>query len=308
MYDKVFLPDLGGIQTLDTFTVGFASDTATTDFLERSAQLGNGTFYQVKDGDQLTEALVAALNDIIEKSASFTAATVPSARTEDGSDFYQSYFFPRSKSAFWEGHIRAWTIEGERRNAGIAACRGVWTVEVDADERVPPELAGEIRAVAKSDAAGYFLIPFDNYIGDRRVCYGWGASWGVSAAPRLFYKGCKQWGGQRIHPSLSLRGPERRLENRMVHYVDRNISDMIHRLDRDTTARAAMLRTIDALYAGAMDPSGWPAFLAEARDLFGAACVGRRPGTWPRRALGDTESRGDQAGEMGDLLPTMAVP
>lgn len=136
----------------------------------------------------------------------------------------------------------AWSIEGERRNAGIAACRGAWTVEVDADERVPPDLATEIRAVAGTDAAGYFLIPFDNYIGDRRVRYGWGASWGVSAAPRLFYKGCKQWGGQRIHPSLSLRGPKGRLENRMVHYVDRDISDMIRRLDRYTTARAADLR------------------------------------------------------------------
>ncbi len=73
--------------------------------------LGNGTFYIAADGDELTAALLAALNDIIEKSASFTAATVPSARTKDGADFYQSYFFPRGKSAFWEGHVRAWTID-----------------------------------------------------------------------------------------------------------------------------------------------------------------------------------------------------
>jgi type IV pilus assembly protein PilY1 len=58
---------------------------------------------------------VAALNDIIEKTASFTAASVPSARTADGADFYQSYFFPRGGSAFWEGHVRAWhiTADGE---------------------------------------------------------------------------------------------------------------------------------------------------------------------------------------------------
>lgn len=136
----------------------------------------------------------------------------------------------------------AWAIEGERRNTGIAACRGAWIVEVDADERVPAALAAEIRAIAETDHAGYFLIPFDNYIGDRRVRYGWGASWGVSAAPRLFRQGCKQWGNQRIHPSLTLRGPEGRLENRMIHYVDRDISDMIRRLDRYTTAKAADLR------------------------------------------------------------------
>ena len=87
-----------------------------------------------------------------------------------------------------------------------------------------------------------FLVPFDNYVGDRRVRYGWGASWGVSAAPRLFRKGCKRWGDQRIHPALDLTGPEGRLKNRMIHYVDRDISDMIKRLDRYSTAKAADLR------------------------------------------------------------------
>ena len=40
----------------------------------------------------------------------------------------------------------AWEIEGERRNAGIDACRGDWILEVDCDERVTPALAAEIRA------------------------------------------------------------------------------------------------------------------------------------------------------------------
>src|SRR3954470_3418373 len=41
----------------------------------------------------------------------------------------------------------AWEREGPRRMAGIAFCRGDWILEVDADERVTPELAAEIRAV-----------------------------------------------------------------------------------------------------------------------------------------------------------------
>jgi glycosyltransferase involved in cell wall biosynthesis len=136
----------------------------------------------------------------------------------------------------------AWEVEGPRRMAGIAACRGDWILEVDADERVPPALAAEIRAVLPTAASGYFLVPYDNYIGERLVRYGWGAGWGVSATSRLFSKGAKRWGEQRVHPKLELAGERRRLEQRMIHYVDADISDMLRRLDRYTTARARDLR------------------------------------------------------------------
>ena len=137
----------------------------------------------------------------------------------------------------------AWEIEGERRNLGLAACRGDWVLEVDADERVSPELAREVRAVIEMiPAPAYFLLPFDNYVGSRLVRYGWGASWGVSAAARLSSKGVKSWGMTKIHPPVTLSGTRHWLENRMIHYVDRDISDMIRRLDRYSSARAADLR------------------------------------------------------------------
>ncbi len=136
----------------------------------------------------------------------------------------------------------AWEIEGPRRMTGIEACAGPWILEVDADERVPPALADEIRRTIANAAPGYFLIPYDNYVGDRLVRYGWGGSWGVSATVRLFTKGAKIWGDQRIHPAVTLTGERRWLTERMVHYVDRNISDMIQRLDRYTTARARDMR------------------------------------------------------------------
>ena len=135
-----------------------------------------------------------------------------------------------------------WLIEGARRNLGIDTCTGDWIVEVDADERANPALAGEIRRYVAAAQPGYALIPFDNYIGERLVRYGWGASWGVSAAPRLFSRGAKRWGDQRIHPSLTLSGARGRLTQPMVHYVDRDISDMLRRLDRYSTARAMDLR------------------------------------------------------------------
>jgi glycosyltransferase involved in cell wall biosynthesis len=137
----------------------------------------------------------------------------------------------------------AWEIEGPRRNTGLDACAGDWILEVDADERVPPALAEEIRAaIATAGAPAHYLIPFDNYIGKRLVRYGWGGSWGVSATTRLFSRGVKRWGDQRIHPAVTLAGEKRWLKTPMIHYVDAGISDMLRRLDRYSSARARDMR------------------------------------------------------------------
>jgi glycosyltransferase involved in cell wall biosynthesis len=137
----------------------------------------------------------------------------------------------------------AWEREGGRRNAGIAACRGVWILEIDADERVGLDLAREIAAIATGSSADWHLIPVDNYVGDRLVRWGWGASFGRSAHAGLFRRGAKRWGDQRVHPAVALSGVQGpTLNARLVHHVDRNISDMLRRLDRYTSLRAQDLR------------------------------------------------------------------
>ena len=137
----------------------------------------------------------------------------------------------------------AWEREGPRRHAGIEACRGDWILEIDADERVPSELAAETRNVVTASSASWHLVPVDNYIGTRLVRWGWGASFGRSAHAALFRKGSKRWGDQRIHPSVSLIGRQgATLSSAIVHYVDRDISEMLRRLDRYTSARAEDLR------------------------------------------------------------------
>lgn len=136
----------------------------------------------------------------------------------------------------------AWPVEGPRRHAGIDACTGDWILEVDADERVPDELGREIRETVRTAGPGYFLVPVDNYVGGTLVRHGWGGSWGVMAVPRLYTPGAKHWGAQRIHPVVTLDGPKRWLKTPLRHYVDRDLSDMIERLQRYTDARAADLR------------------------------------------------------------------
>jgi glycosyltransferase involved in cell wall biosynthesis len=137
----------------------------------------------------------------------------------------------------------AFEREGERRHAGIDAAKGPWIFEVDADERVTGDLAAEILLTAQSSTADRHLIPVDNFVGNRLVRYGWGAAFGKGAYVGLFRKGTKTWGDQRVHPKLVLTGDAGdRLKAPLKHYVDRNISEMIARLDRYSTLRARDLR------------------------------------------------------------------
>ena len=56
----------------------------------------------------------------------------------DGSDAIAALF---TKNVI-EG---SWDIEGDRRNTGLDTCKGDWILEVDADERVKPQLPDQIR-------------------------------------------------------------------------------------------------------------------------------------------------------------------
>ena len=140
-------------------------------------------------------------------------------------------------------HIGDWALEGDRRNAGIEYCNGQWVFEIDADERVSKALAGEIIKTVEITSFDWHEILVDNYIGGRLVRWGWGASFGKAAYPGLFRKGTKLWGAQRVHPSLKWSGKKGpMLSNRLEHYVDESISDMLRRLDNYSTARAKDLR------------------------------------------------------------------
>jgi glycosyltransferase involved in cell wall biosynthesis len=192
------------------------------------------------NGPRLSALVVAhneesQLTDCLERLTFADEIVVVLDRCTDGSRAIAERYTKRIIEGGWE-------IEGPRRMAGIEACTGDWILEVDADERASAELGEEIRARIASAPPGHFLVPIDNYIGSRLVRYGWGASWGTSATVRLFSRGAKRWGHQRIHPKVELSGMRQTLSKPLAHHVDRNISDMIRRLDRYTTARAADLR------------------------------------------------------------------
>ncbi len=135
-----------------------------------------------------------------------------------------------------------WEIEGARRNLGIRSCSGEWILEADADEFVPADLAREIREVIRDERFDNYGIPVRNYIGKHYVKHGWGnGSFGKKTYKGLFRKGTKWWGDERVHPKTTYSGDERaghNLQHGIDHYVDRDVSDMMQRLNNYTTQHA----------------------------------------------------------------------
>ena len=120
MQDNDFRPDLDGTQAIDVYTVGFATTPEANDLLSRTAAVGNGLFFSSNNAEELADALVSAVTDIVQKSQSFTAATVPATRTADGGNIYTSLFVP-SDTPYWEGQLKLFEIDP---NADILDANG----------------------------------------------------------------------------------------------------------------------------------------------------------------------------------------
>ena len=118
-----------------------------------------------------------------------------------------------------------------QRNAALKVAEGKadWVLFVDADERVTPELAVEIRYTIKMPDVVGWKIPRHNYIFGRLTL---GAGWFPDYQLRLLRVGAAHYDPARqVHEVVILDGPEGTLEQPLTHYnyVDRT---QFHRKQR----------------------------------------------------------------------------
>ena len=128
-------------------------------------------------------------------------------------------------------HGRAWTGYADQRNAAHELARCDWILALDADERVSPELAAEIRellAVPRPDVVGYYLL--------RRVYYRkkWirhGGFWPVRVL-RLFRRGRGRCADRLVHETIEVEGPTGALRGALDHYTYDSVDDYLRRMER----------------------------------------------------------------------------
>lgn len=126
---------------------------------------------------------------------------------------------------------REWDGYSGQRNAAHDMAEKDWILSLDADERVTPELAAEIREMLKNpddNLAGYRL-PYKVFYGRKWLRHG---GFYPEKHLRLFRRGRGAYGPRAVHEAIAVDGPVADLKEHIEHYTYDSISDFIERMER----------------------------------------------------------------------------
>jgi glycosyltransferase involved in cell wall biosynthesis len=128
-----------------------------------------------------------------------------------------------------------WPGYGPQNNRGIDLATGDWFFSLDADERITPELAAEIRqAITRPDVNG-FRVPRTSMFCGRFMKHG---GWRPDYTWRLARRGMGRFTEHFLHAHLKVQGPTGTLREPMVHYSYRSMDSVLEKLNRYSSASA----------------------------------------------------------------------
>jgi glycosyltransferase involved in cell wall biosynthesis len=174
-----------------------------------------------------------------------------------------------------------WPGFGVQKNRALAAARGRWVLSIDADERVTPALAKNIRAVLEAETtghvphlasqadrgklAGYELSRLSNFCG-QWMRHG---DWYPDRVLRLFLREHGRFSDDLVHERLMVNGPIGRLDGDLLHDSMPTLAGAIDKMNRYSSGRA-----LDKFKVGGR--GGFTAALVHAAWAFARSYVVRR--------------------------------
>lgn len=109
-----------------------------------------------------------------------------------------------------------WPGFGPQKNRALALAQHPWVLSVDADERVPPELAKQIRQVVAEGGGMAYEIPRVTQFCGRWIRH---CGWTPDYVLRLFKRGSAHFSEDLVHERVVLRqGVPVRLTSPLLHY------------------------------------------------------------------------------------------
>lgn len=151
---------------------------------------------------------------------------VVDAESTDDTAAIARRFTPRVMVREWPGFV------AQKNFAATQACHD-WILSIDADERVSPALADEIRdALRVEPADAGFRVPRASFYLGRWLR---STDWYPDFQLRLYDRRRARWEGRYVHESVLADGTVRKLRGELLHYPYRDIAHHVQTIDRYTT-------------------------------------------------------------------------
>ena len=135
---------------------------------------------------------------------------------------------------------REWSGYVDQKNFAAEQASHDWIFSLDADERIRPELATEIRALLLSEPSkrGYRVPRATFYLG-RWIRT---TDFYPDFQTRLYDRRAGRWRGRYVHESVTVDGPVGQLRHDLEHYSYRDLRDHLDRVNHYTTLAARQMR------------------------------------------------------------------
>lgn len=123
----------------------------------------------------------------------------------------------------WPGYVA-------QKNRALRYVRHDWVLAIDADERVSPELALEVRRVlAREPGVVGFTVPRLGFWEGRPIRHG---TWYPDTRVRLFRRDRARWTGRDPHDHVVADGPVGHLSAPLHHFPFRHLGEHLQQVDR----------------------------------------------------------------------------
>lgn len=133
--------------------------------------------------------------------------------------------------------VRPWPGYSEQKNFAAGLARHDWILSIDADERVTPALADDIRRAlaARPEERGFEVARVTFHLGR------WirSTDWYPDHQLRLYDRRSARWNDRPVHESVAVDGRVGRLRGELQHFAYRDLSHHLQTIDRYTTLAAA---------------------------------------------------------------------
>ena len=127
---------------------------------------------------------------------------------------------------------------GAAKQRALDLAVGTWVLSIDADERVTPALADEIRRLLDSESAcsGYLVRRDVFFLGKRLRFGGMGNDWVL----RLFRRAGARFSLSPVHEHVEIAGRAARLHAPLEHHAYRSLAEHVEKMNRYTDIQAQM--------------------------------------------------------------------